>query len=596
MNYKQTIKFLLASSLAFGMVTGVAAPNQVSAAYISAKLAYPANFKADPSQTSVTLTWDKVVGATSYVLEKNGVKIYEGAAVSFKNTNLTTSTEYSYTVYAKDASGMSPGVTLKTKTLAIPTPAAPANFKGNASYTSVSLTWDSVAYATTYQLNRNGVKIYEGSAKTFTDNSLTSGTSYTYTVSAKNSSGASSNSTVTVKTIGVPATPSGLKVEPSYTSVAIYWNKSDRATSYEVKRDGVKVYDGTDLKFSDSNLTSDKTYTYTVVAKNPAGSTSATISAKTIGKPSAVSGIKVTPLFNGATLSWAKVTHATSYEVQRDGVKIYEGTSTSFEDKNMKVNTPYIYTFIAKNPVGSSTAVNIATKTLGVSDAPTGLKATPSTNKVSLSWNASTNATSYRVERDGVKVYEGTKLSFTDENVNPNTNYTYTVKAVNPAGVSSAASVSTKTLQIPKPSKPVLLSSDATNTKVTLDWKFDSSVDTYQVLRNGKVVYTGTKSEFIDTTVKADTTYSYEIYAMNKGGYSSALVVNKRTLTEKQYLINTIDSTYTGSSIVNYLIAAKYDSSFSSREKLAAKLGISGYTGTASQNLEMLRILRSDGK
>lgn len=49
---------------------------------------------------------------------------------------------------------------------------------------------------------------------------------------------------------------------------------------------------------------------------------------------------------------------------------------------------------------------------------------------------------------------------------------------------------------------------------------------------------------------------------------------------------------YTGNSIVDYLNLKKIDSSFANRKKLATQHGIKGYTGTASQNLQLLNKLR----
>lgn len=50
---------------------------------------------------------------------------------------------------------------------------------------------------------------------------------------------------------------------------------------------------------------------------------------------------------------------------------------------------------------------------------------------------------------------------------------------------------------------------------------------------------------------------------------------------------------YTGNSIVDYLKSTGQDSSFSARKKLAENNGISNYTGTASQNTQLLNALRS---
>src|SRR5690625_4389461 len=55
-------------------------------------------------------------------------------------------------------------------------------------------------------------------------------------------------------------------------------------------------------------------------------------------------------------------------------------------------------------------------------------------------------------------------------------------------------------------------------------------------------------------------------------------------------------STYKGNSIVEYLQSIGQPSSFAHRKKLASKHGIKNYTGTASQNLKLLRILRDGAK
>ena len=54
-----------------------------------------------------------------------------------------------------------------------------------------------------------------------------------------------------------------------------------------------------------------------------------------------------------------------------------------------------------------------------------------------------------------------------------------------------------------------------------------------------------------------------------------------------------IQSSYTGSSIVDYLNLTGQPSDFSSRAKLAQQYGIPNYTGTAAQNTQLLNLLRS---
>ena len=50
--------------------------------------------------------------------------------------------------------------------------------------------------------------------------------------------------------------------------------------------------------------------------------------------------------------------------------------------------------------------------------------------------------------------------------------------------------------------------------------------------------------------------------------------------------------TYRGDSLVDALDQIGVDSSFASRKELAIKNGIENYTGSARQNLELLRLLQ----
>ena len=83
---------------------------------------------------------------------------------------------------------------------------------------------------------------------------------------------------------------------------------------------------------------------------------------------------------------------------------------------------------------------------------PTGLSATPFFDHVNLSWNASSGATGYTVYRGGVALMPTTTAtSFTDNAVQPNTTYLYSVDAFNGGG-HSAPSAQISVLTPPAPS------------------------------------------------------------------------------------------------------------------------------------------------
>ncbi|MCC3378529.1 chitin-binding protein, partial [Paenibacillus sp. UY79] len=50
-----------------------------------------------------------------------------------------------------------------------PAPAAPTNLIGTATTTSITLSWNAVADAQSYELQRDGKVVYTGSELTYTD-------------------------------------------------------------------------------------------------------------------------------------------------------------------------------------------------------------------------------------------------------------------------------------------------------------------------------------------------------------------------------------------------------------------------------------------
>lgn len=77
---------------------------------------------------------------------------------------------------------------------------------------------------------------------------------------------------------------------------------------------------------------------------------------------------------------------------------------------------------------------------------PAGLTATPGLTSVALTWTASTDDTrvvSYRIYRDGQQVGTSTTASYSDTGLQPLTQYSYTVTAVDAAGNESPKSTAT---------------------------------------------------------------------------------------------------------------------------------------------------------
>ncbi len=154
-------------------------------------------------------------------------------------------------------------------------------------------------------------------------------------------------------------------------------------------------------------------------------------------------------------------------------------------------------------------------------------------DSVTLQWEASTDdveLANYVVSRDGAPIGATTALSFTDTTVAELTQYSYTVEAFDLAGNGSGPSVPV-VVDVPAadntpPSVPTGLTLiDVTETTADLDWDDsidDTAVTGYTIRRDGAVVGTSPTSDFQDTSLVADTTYSYTVDAFDAASNTSA--------------------------------------------------------------------------
>ena len=156
--------------------------------------------------------------------------------------------------------------------------ATPANFRlSSSSEATATLAWDAVDGATGYKLYRDGVLIATLTDTSYTD-TIQPFTSYIYTLTAYNDSGESDPATISVQVIIPPETPSNFRASSSsMTAIALAWDAVTGAESYQLSRDGVVIYTGEYPSYTDSGLTAETAYTYTLSALNTAGSSAETM-------------------------------------------------------------------------------------------------------------------------------------------------------------------------------------------------------------------------------------------------------------------------------------------------------------------------------
>ncbi|MFN8167405.1 MAG: hypothetical protein U0S36_01330 [Candidatus Nanopelagicales bacterium] len=152
---------------------------------------------------------------------------------------------------------------------------------------------------------------------------------------------------------------------------------------------------------------------------------------------------------------------------------------------------------------------------------PTGLAAAAATGQVSLTWDATDGATSYRVYRDGAQVATTVLPAYVDTTVTDGELYAYTVIAQNVAGWSGISAEVIGAPTATAPSVPTSLVVSPGDGSATLAWAASSSATGYRIYRGGVQVGTSTTTGFIDTGLANGTSYSWTVVAVN-GTVSSA--------------------------------------------------------------------------
>ena len=342
--------------------------------------------------------------------------------------------------------------------------------------------------------------------------------------------------------------PTGFTATPGNQQVTLSWTAVSGATGYKVKRWNGSVYadfqsnttSGTTV--SDTSVTNGTTYSYVVnaITATAVSPDSGQVSATPVAPPAAPANLTATPGNEKITLNWAAVAGATSYKVRRlDGTDYTGFAGTTFTNTGLVNGTAYSYVVTASNAGGFSSDSNVATATpVAPPAAPTNLTATPGNQQVTLSWTASSTATSYQVRRrNSSGVYEELSgastnaLTYTDNNLINGDTYYYDVIARNAAGSSAPSSPASATPATPQgpPLPPGSVTASPGNAQITISWTASAGATSYKVLRSGAggIGYADFNNNTVAGTWVTNTglfhgrTYFYVVIAINAHGNSA---------------------------------------------------------------------------
>lgn len=243
----------------------------------------------------------------------------------------------------------------------------------------------------------------------------------------------------------------------------------------------------------------------------------------------------------GGELFWERSTDdrgaVTGYEVTRNGAVVGIFDALSFYDPSLTSDMlPYVFTVAAVDNAGQRSSV--ATTTLGGPAAPASLSANVySSTAAELFWQREdpSLALRYEIRRDGEVVANTDGVSYFTADLASGIDYQFDVIAIDQKGFrSDTASImlrtdaGTGTPALAAPSE--LRSAVYSSTAAELFWQRDDRPGLmYEVRRNGEVVGTTNGVSFFDIALMSDTTYVYEVIALDGDQRSEASTISLTT-------------------------------------------------------------------
>jgi len=259
--------------------------------------------------------------------------------------------------------------------------------------------------------------------------------------------------------------------------------------------------------------------------------------------PAVPTGLAATAANAQVNLTWNASSGATGYYLKRSTTSGAEAqiaalSATTYADNSVTNGTPYFYVVSAYNSYGASANSSEASATPVAPPppaAPTGLQATAGNAQISLTWTASSGATSYHVKRSTTngsgytQIAAPTATNFTDAGLTNGTTYYYVVSALNAAGEGANSSQASAMPAAPAspPAAPTGFQATAGNAQVSLTWAASAGATSYHVKRsitNGSgytQIAAPTATNYTDTGLTNGTAYFYVVTALNAAGESA---------------------------------------------------------------------------
>ena len=331
------------AAMSSGGVIGLYSAN----VYERTRLAAPANLhSAEATANSITMAWNSVPGASYYRIYMGTTEVNTyGLAYTF--TGLNADTAYQFKVAAISPTGtlgMASGIVSQSTAKL----AAPTNLRAvSSTYNTIVMAWNSVPGAVAYKLYRNESLVATVYGTSYSNENLTSATTYSFKVAAVGSGDKVGNvsAAVSAQTQLMPA-PQNLRATSVGTNeVSLQWDAITGASYYKLYRNSAFIANVFGTTYTNGSLSVNTTYSYTVTAVNVNGISgffSNTLNVTT--KLPAPQNLRQTSsTTTSISIAWDSVPGASFYALFRNGVYYKSLYGSYYTDSGLAYNSTFGY-------------------------------------------------------------------------------------------------------------------------------------------------------------------------------------------------------------------------------------------------------------
>ena len=467
---------------------------------------------------STFFNWNQVANASEYKIQFDNETPVNVSGTNYSRS-FSTLGVHTWKVLASNQAGSSDWSAPKTLTVVVGVPSLSSPASGSTFYvgSTLSLSWTTVAGATSYEVEFDaGLGFSSTSVSTTTSLNLplTSANAgqHTWHVRAKNgtATGQWSNSRnyVVADIPDVPTTTNPTSGTVLYYDVTtnFTWTSVLFATSYQLQFDADPPITVTNTNYN-RVFTTLGIHTWKVKALNTAGSSDWS-TAKTLivslNTPNLASPANGSTVFVGSTLnfSWSSIPGATSYDVEFDtGLGIETATNVTAPSLSLVLTTAHVgpHTWRVRAKLNSAAGPwtgsrNYTVVTIPAVPGPQNPASGSTFNfetQVAFNWSQVPNATNYQIQFDSYPPITVSNANYS-RSFSVLGNHTWKVKATNAAGDSEWSTPRTVIIILGTPN----LSSPANGTvyyvgnTITLSWTTVPGATSYEVEFDSGMGYT----------------------------------------------------------------------------------------------------------